>query len=153
MRKAVIEHALSLVGKVNYFWGGKSLVLGWDPLWGTTMQVTSEGSTTTGTYRPFGLDCSGFVDWAFYNATDGEYVLGHGGGTVMQREYCEEISWSEALPGDLVFYADDSHVGIVGGWDEQGNMLVIHCSGSHNNVVITRRNGFDLVVSPILFDT
>lgn len=151
LRKAVIEHALSLVGKVNYFWGGKSLVLGWDPRWGTTMQVTSEGSTTTGTYRPFGLDCSGFVDWVFYNATDGEYVLGHGGGTVMQREHCEEISWSEVQPGDLVFYADDSHVGIVGGWDEEGNMLVLHCSCIHNNVVITDVRGFNVFVRPELF--
>ena len=152
LRKAVIEHALSLVGKVNYFWGGKSLVLGWDPRWGTTMQVTSEGSTTTGTYRPFGLDCSGFVDWAFYNATDGEYVLGHGGGTVMQREYCEEISWSEAQPGDLVFYADNSHVGIVGGWNEDGNILIIHCSGSHNNVAISGMAGFGVSLRPNIME-
>ena len=144
-RKAVIEHALSLVGKVNYFWGGKSLVLGWDSRWGTTMQVTAEGSSTTGTYRPFGLDCSGFVDWAFYNATDGTFLVGDGGGTVMQHDNCREISWSEAQPGDLVFYADDSHVGIVGGWDEQGNILVIHCSGSHNNVVITGAAGFSVL--------
>ena len=59
-RRAVIEHALTLVGKVNYFWGGKSLVLGWDSRWGTTMQVTAAGSSSSGTYRPYGLDCSGF---------------------------------------------------------------------------------------------
>lgn len=29
-RRAVVEVACSLVGKVNYFWGGKSRVLGWD---------------------------------------------------------------------------------------------------------------------------
>ena len=29
-RRAVIKTACSLVGKVNYFWGGKSLVMGWD---------------------------------------------------------------------------------------------------------------------------
>ncbi len=79
-REAVIRHALTLVGKVNYFWGGKSLVLGWDSRWGTTMQVTAAGSSSTGTYHPYGMDCSGFVDWVFYNATDGEYVIGHGGG-------------------------------------------------------------------------
>ena len=32
-REAVIRTACSLVGKVNYFWGGKSLVLGWDSRW------------------------------------------------------------------------------------------------------------------------
>lgn len=33
-RKRVIRYALSLVGKVNYFWGGKSRVIGWDTRWG-----------------------------------------------------------------------------------------------------------------------
>ena len=50
-RRAVVETACSLVGKVNYFWGGKSLVLGWDERWGTIQKVTAAGSSTTGTYR------------------------------------------------------------------------------------------------------
>ena len=29
-RKQVVLTAYQLLGKVNYFWGGKSLVLGWD---------------------------------------------------------------------------------------------------------------------------
>lgn len=58
-REAVVRAACSLVGKVNYFWGGKSLVLGWDSHWGQLRQVTAAGSSTTGTYRPYGLDCSG----------------------------------------------------------------------------------------------
>lgn len=58
-RRAVVEAACTLVGKVNYFWGGKSLTIGCNPLWGTTMRVTAAGSPTTGTYRPYGLDCSG----------------------------------------------------------------------------------------------
>ena len=71
-RRAVVETACSLVGKVNYFWGGKSLVFGWDERWGTIQKVTAAGSSTTGTYRPYGMDCSGFVDWVFYNVTGGE---------------------------------------------------------------------------------
>ena len=147
-RRAVIEHALTLVGKVNYFWGGKSLVLGWDSRWGTTMKVVADGSSTTGTYRPFGLDCSGFVDWAFYNASGGSYVIGHGGGASSQHSYCTPISWSEALPGDLVFYPGDSHVGIVGGRDANGNLLIIHCASSANNVVITGASGFTSIGRP-----
>ena len=58
-RRAVVETACRLVGKVNYFWGGKSLVIGWDSRWGELRQVTAAGSSTTGTYRPYGLDCSG----------------------------------------------------------------------------------------------
>lgn len=97
-RRAVVETACRLVGKVNYFWGGKSLVIGWDSRWGELRQVTAAGSSTTGTYRPYGLDCSGFVDWVFYNVTDGEYVIGHGGGAHMQHTYCTPISWNEAQP-------------------------------------------------------
>jgi len=76
--------------------------------------VTAAGSSTTGTYRPYGLDCSGFVDWVFYNATGGQYIIGHGGGASAQHSYCTPISWDDALTGDLVFYPGDSHVGIVG---------------------------------------
>ncbi|MBM6909127.1 C40 family peptidase [Oscillibacter valericigenes] len=150
-RKAVIQHALTLVGKVNYFWGGKSLVLGWDSRWGTTMQVTAAGSSSTGTYRPYGMDCSGFVDWVFYNATGGEYIIGHGGGASAQHSYCTAIAWDEALPGDLVFYPEDSHVGIVGGRDENGNLLIIHCASGANNVVITGVDGFTSIGRPVYF--
>lgn len=143
-RRAVVKAALSLVGKVNYFWGGKSLTLGWDYRWGTTMKVTSEGSQSTGTYRPYGLDCSGFVDWAFYNATDGQYYPSGGdGGTQAQLNNCCVISDSEALPGDLVFASDIGHVGIVVGRDDNGSLLIIHCTGGwYNNVVITGMDGF-----------
>ena len=71
-RRAVVETACRLVGKVNYFWGGKSLVIGWDSRWGQLTKVWADSNSTTDTYRPYGLDCSGFVDWVFYNVTDGE---------------------------------------------------------------------------------
>ncbi len=150
-RRAIVQYALSLVGKVNYFWGGKSLVLGWDSRWGQLREVTSAGSPTTGTYRPFGLDCSGFADWVFYNASGGEYILGHGGGAAAQHRYCEQIGWGEAQPGDLVFYPDDSHIGIVGLRDVTGNLLIIHCASGRNNVVITDSSGFVTVGRPLYY--
>ena len=147
-RRAVVETACKLVGKVNYFWGGKSLTIGWNDAWGTLRQVTAAGSSTTGTYRPYGMDCSGFVDWVFYNITSGEYIIGHGGGAHAQHTYCTSISWDEALPGDLVFYPDDEHVGIVGGRDGSGNLLIVHCAFSANNVVITGADGFTSIGRP-----
>ena len=150
-RKAVVETAVQLVGRVSYFWGGKSLTLGWDDRWGTSMEVTAAGSGSTGTVRPFGLDCSGFVDWTFYNATNGSYYPGRGGGAATQHSYCTNISWSDAQPGDLVFYPDDSHVGIVGGKDADGNLLIVHCSGGANGVVITGAAGFTSVARPECF--
>ena len=150
-RKAVVETAVQLVGKVSYFWGGKSLALGWDERWGTPMEVTATGSGSTGTVRPFGLDCSGFVDWSFYNATNGAYLPGRGGGAATQHSYCTDISWNEAQPGDLVFYPGDTHVGIVGGRDTDGNLLIVHCSGGANGVVITGSAGFTAVARPDCF--
>lgn len=147
-REAVVRTACSLVGKVNYFWGGKSLVIGWDVRWGELRQVTAAGSSTTGTYRPYGLDCSGFVDWVFYNQSGGSYVIGHGGGATMQHSYCTNISWADAQPGDLVFYPDNSHVGIVGGRDANGELLIIHCASGANNVVVTGKSGFASIGRP-----
>ena len=150
-REAVVRTACSLVGKVNYFWGGKSLVIGWDTRWGEVRQVTAAGSSTTGTYRPYGLDCSGFVDWVFYNQSGGSYVIGHGGGATMQHSYCTDISWADAQPGDLVFYPDNSHVGIVGGRDANGELLIIHCASGYNNVVITGASGFTSIGRPVCY--
>lgn len=147
-REAVVRTACSLVGKVNYFWGGKSLVIGWDARWGELRQVTAAGSSTTGTYRPYGTDCSGFVDWVFYNQSGGGYVIGHGGGATAQHSYCTDISWADAQPGDLVFYPDNSHVGIVGGRDANGELLIIHCASGYNNVVITGKEGFTSISRP-----
>lgn len=148
-RRAVVEKAYSLLGKVHYFWGGKSRAIGWDSRWGTPTRVTAPGSRMTGTIRPFGLDCSGFVDWVFNNALN--YVIGHGGGAHAQHTYCTPISWSEALPGDLVFYPGDSHVGIFVGKGASGNPLIIHCASSQNNVVLTGLQGFTSVGRPDCF--
>ena len=150
-RRAVVETACKLVGKVNYFWGGKSRVIGWDSRWGTIQKVWADGSSTTGTYRPYGLDCSGFVDWVFYNISDGAYTIGHGGGAHAQHTYCTAITWAEAQPGDLVFYPEDTHVGIVGGWDESGNILIIHCASGYNNVVVTKQEGFTTIGRPLYY--
>lgn len=147
-RRAIVQAALSLVGKVNYFWGGKSLMLGWDGRWGQLAKVTANGSSASGTYRPYGLDCSGMVDWAFYNATGGEYVIGHGGGATMQHSYCTPVRWEDAQIGDLAFYPDDEHVGIICGRDKRGSILIVHCASSYNRVVITGKEGFVSVGRP-----
>ena len=150
-RREVVLTAYQLLGRVHYFWGGKSLVIGWDSRWGMPMEVTAEGSSTTGTVRPFGLDCSGMVDWVFYNQSGGQYVIGHGGGATAQHSYCTPIAWSDAQPGDLVFYPGDSHVGIVCGFDSGGNIMIIHCASGANNVVVTGKIGFTSIGRPEYF--
>ena len=145
-RKKVIKAACSLVGKVNYFWGGKSSAIGWDSEWGKLKTVSAEGSKTTGTKRPFGLDCSGFVTWSFINSGFSASAIGHG--TQGQIAKCSRISWSQAQAGDLAFLSDLSHVGIIAGKDTSGNILVIHCSGGANNVVITSNSIFGFAARP-----
>ena len=88
------------------------------------------------------------MDWVFYNVTGGSYIIGHGGGAHSQHGYCTTITWDQAIPGDLVFYPGDTHVGIVGGWDENGDLLIIHCTYSKNNVVITGKSGFTSIARP-----
>lgn len=141
-RKDVVKNAGSLVGKVNYFWGGKSSAIGWDPAWGTMRRVTAEGSPSSGTLRAYGLDCSGFVSWVFLNSG----MSGVGDGTIGQRDRSRLVSESAVQAGDLAFLPSYSHVGIVVGKDTDGNVLVIHCSSSANNVVVSTAQGVGFTV-------
>ena len=150
-RRMVVTYALALVDKVDYFWGGKSLVLGWDDRWGELTEVTVEGSDSTGTEQPYGLDCSGFVDWAFYNASGGEYVIGQGGGAMEQHANCVDIEWGEVQPGDLLFYPEDEHVGIAAGRDWLGRLLVVHCAAGTDGVAISHRTGFETAARPVWY--
>jgi len=146
-RKDVVKNAASLVGKVNYFWGGKSSAIGWDSAWGTMRKVTAAGSPSSGSIRAFGLDCSGFVTWAFNNSGMG-YAVGHG--TIGQKGASTLVSASTVQAGDLAFVSDYSHVGIVVGQDTSGNILVIHCSSGSNNVVLATASsvGFNIFRRP-----
>ena len=150
-RRMVVTYALALVDKVDYFWGGKSLVLGWDDRWGELTEVTAEGSDSTGAEQPYGLDCSGFVDWAFYNASGGAYVIGQGGGAAEQHANCVDIEWDEVQPGDLLFYPEDEHVGIAAGRDWLGRLLVVHCASGTDGVAISHRTGFEIAARPVWY--
>lgn len=75
-------------------------------------------------------------------------MIGHGARN--QYGKCEKISWSEALPGDLVFYPDLGHVGIIAGKGDNGELLVVHCASSQNNVIVTGLQGFSKIGRPIL---
>lgn len=143
-RKEIVRSAYSLVGKVNYFWGGKSTELGWDERWGNQAIVGSTGSKTTGTERAYGLDCSGYVLWCMINAFENTDITASvGSGTASQWNHSKSVSPKDALPGDLVFYSKPNsssrnHVGIVVGREWNGELLVAHCSAGANDVVVSR---------------
>ena len=77
-------------------------------------------------------------------------VIGHG--TANKYSRCENIDWSEAQAGDLVFYPDLGHVGIIAGTDDNGNLLVVHCASPQNNIVVAVLQGFTKIGRPVLFD-
>ena len=146
-RKKTVETALQLVGKVNYFWGGKSYVIGWDSRWGQLAKVTADGSPSTGTYRPYGLDCSGFIDWTLRNAglpSDGHWYVGTN---------LTAVTEATALPGDMALFPDDSHIGMVVGRDSSGKLLICHCSSGNNSVVVTEfaASGFTVLGCPNIY--
>lgn len=143
-RLSAAESALSLVGQVHYFWGGKSYSRGPDPKWGEMTEVQSEGSKTTGETRPYGLDCSGFVAWCFLQQglTDEELESKVGLGTWAQWENSAEISWKELRVGDIVFQNayptnEGNHVGICVGFNEKDKPVFAHCALGFDNVVVT----------------
>lgn len=145
-RQKVINAAVTLVGKVNYFWGGKSAAIGWDDEWGILKEVSSDGSDTSGTVKPYGLDCSGYVSWCYIQLnisfSDMEDKVGNGSTNQWNKSF--EIPISEIKPGDLMFeYIPDNvnsnHVGICIGFNENGEPLIAHCSSYFDNVVVTTR--------------
>lgn len=127
-RKHILSTALSLVGKVPYFWGGKSDA-GWNDEWNTPKVVTATGSSATGTILPYGLDCSGYTDWVFKTAMGVSIKAG----SWNQWDNSYAITEAELLPGDLGFMAVPgtvpvNHVLIYAGVDETGKKMWVHCS-------------------------
>ena len=155
-RRQVVKTALSLVGKINYVWGGKYNRLGWNYGWAAPDTEDSAASTAKPTG---GLDCSGFVSWVFINAIGDPAALSAiGNGSSNQWAHSSAIGWDEGKPGDLVFYhppgtRDYNHVGIIVSADSDGSYLVAHCSANQDGVVVTDAwsFGFRYLRRPVFF--
>lgn len=126
-----------------YFWGGGHNYnqQGVDSLWGTDQLVTAGGSDTTGTYIPYSMDCSGFVDWAFFNGgvTNGMENCSNCTGDYSRYGEINSITaqdiFKKANPGDLAYM--DGHIGMI--VDKQdGDFIIAHCSGSGKGMNLTR---------------
>lgn len=113
-REDVIIVAKSILGH-PYLYGGKS------PYYGKPKN---------------GLDCSGYVDWVFYQLTG--QTIGQGGGTAYQYYNTLPIRRSELMIGDLGFYYPPNqvpsgkynHVGIYIGTVD-GKDVFIHAGGPY----------------------
>ncbi|MGD9678877.1 MAG: C40 family peptidase [Vulcanibacillus sp.] len=152
-QEKLYETALSIVGKVKYFWGGKSSA-GWNDKWGKPTLVTSPGNETTGKYIPLGLDCSGYVDWVYKTAGIGNMLSS--GGTAYQWGQSYPISSDELQIGDLAFLqmpnsSGINHAGIYIGKDEDNNNLYAHSQWG-TGVTVDGYKGFKYFRRVVRFD-
>ena len=145
VRRAALTAALSLVGKVDYAWGGKSVKIGWDGRWG---QRGGEAA---------GLDCSGFVCWALVNAYGDSRVADEIGRSVKEQwDRSYPVKWSEARPGDLVFLnkpgeGGRNHAGILLTGGAGAKERIVHCSSSRGGAIVSGRETFQYVRRPKLY--
>lgn len=129
-RREIIHFALSSVGKVPYYWGGKASAPGYEG--------NNFGALTSADYKGRilrGLDCSGWINWVYWSAT-GQRLSGESTSSLI---LCgEKISRSQLKPGDIVVRTGTgAHVVMFLSWSADGKMNVIHESSAPvNNVTI-----------------
>lgn len=133
-RKEIVRFALSSVGKVPYYWGGKASRPGYEGnRFGELVGADYKGRVLKG------LDCSGWVNWVYwsvtgerlpYESTLGLAVLG------------TKIGRGDLLPGDIILRTgDNAHVIMFLEWTEDGRIRCVHeSSDGVNNVTISERS-------------
>lgn len=145
VRQKILQAALSQVGVLPYYYGGK-------PTSGGIPIQTNRGTAGSHTNIPdhigrttAGLDCFGFVQWCYWQAT-GSNILPEGSMYTTTSVYNSEqagnlrrISASELQVGDLGFQA--GHVGLFAGV-VNGRAMWVHCNGSASTVSYAAYGGF-----------
>jgi|LSQX01.3.fsa_nt_gb hypothetical protein len=127
-RQDLVETAKSLLG-VPCFWGGKHDGLGPHPDWGKLRTVTATGSWSTGKALPYGLDCSGFITWAFNQMLIPEgRRFPHGTKNQTASNLLIPIDEYELKPGDIGYTKGLDHVGMYIG-EVDGIPSFIHAGG------------------------
>ena len=116
-------------------WGGKSAP-GWNEEWNTPKLVTAAGSSSTGTIRPYGLDCSGFTEWVYQTALGVTLY----DGSWNQWDATHAISEDELLPGDLGFMAVPGTVPV--------NHVLLYAGWAHSKAAYSNVSRFSFVFSP-----
>jgi cell wall-associated NlpC family hydrolase len=139
-RSDILKVSRAVLG-LPYYWGGghgnmgySEPVKGIDQNWGkTVVSDVAFGSKVEGR-NLYGLDCSGFVAWVYYQVT-GVNILN--GATKIYKN-SKHISEEELLPGDIAIQCVDgcngdktrNHIGIYLGIGIDGQKYFIHSGGS-----------------------
>ena len=130
-RKNVIHFALTTVGKIPYYYGGKAGKQGFT---GNGFGKTIAERDYKGRNRK-GLDCSGFAQWVYW--TGAENPLDFASSTQELIGKGRKIKRSELEPGDLVIQpGGESHVVLFLTWTKEGKMLAIHENATAGNVSV-----------------
>lgn len=129
-RKEIVRFALSSVGHVPYYWGGKASHPGYEGNnFGMLVPSDDKGRILKG------LDCSGWISWVYWSVTGKQLQGSSTSGLILCGE---KISRSELKPGDIIVRTGaNAHVVMFLSWSANGQMNVIHeSSASVNNVTI-----------------
>lgn len=129
-RRILIETALKSVGKIPYYYGGKTSRFGYETNeFGSKVKADYIGRSLKG------LDCSGWINWVYMTAFN-KYMIKTEGTAKLAGEG-QKITRKELLPGDLIVRPGiDSHVMMFLEWADDNKVKVIHENGSVDNVSI-----------------
>ncbi len=135
-RKDLIYFALSSVGKVPYYWGGKPAA--------PNYSGNSFGIMTAPDYKGRilkGLDCSGWINWVYWSVTGQRLPYESTSGLAISGS---RIGRSELQPGDIIVRTgSDAHVIMFLGWTADGKIRCIHeSSAGVNNVTVAVRDAY-----------
>ena len=147
-RSELVNFALDKVGAIKYWWGGKPSGKSWDFKWGTIAPASDSyyASNAAKGRKVYGLDCSGFVGWCYWNVFDVQPGLSTANFTTSLG--LSQISFSDMRPGDIGLEnrpgSKTNHIGIFVGYDENGKAMWVHCNGSTGDVAVNNTNCFRL---------
>ena len=129
-RVDLIETALRSIGRIPYYYGGKTHNFGYEKNeFGSKVPADYKGRCLKG------LDCSGWINWVF-GTTFNKYIIKSEGTNKLAGEGTKIVR-DELLPGDIIVRPGiDSHVMMFYEWGPDGKMTVIHENGGVNNVSI-----------------
>lgn len=135
-RKDLIQFALSSVGKVPYYWGGKPSSTGYS---GNSFGILTAPDVKGRVLK--GLDCSGWINWVYWSVTGQRLTYESTSGLAISGQ---KINRSELKPGDIIVRTGtDAHVIMFLGWTADGKIRCIHeSSAGVNNVTVAIRDAY-----------
>lgn len=145
-RYRMVNLALDQVGRINFWEGGKPEGPDWNAIWGQVASPSDFNYAYNNSYgrKIYGLDAFGFVGWCYWTNYGIEPDFTSFG--FVDSLNLTRISSSNLLPGDIglesIAGGIGNNIGIFAGYNENGDMLWIHCNDITGNVAVNNTNVF-----------